>query len=233
MNSQGSSWAGSVTSSEQPATSAAARASRPSAASGARRCIGEPPGPGEGGRAGRTALVVVCEKPRPGGKPECRSLPPVHLSRSRPARPGFTIPPMNCPACRTEMFVMEYDGLELDHCPQCEGVWFDATELALLFDGHPDLADEAIADLPDADTDEKGRRCPMCRRSMRKVNIGTGKGVLVDVCGQDHGLFFDRGEVAALAVALPGRDDRASSRLLAFLGETYRGDRAASETEES
>jgi uncharacterized protein len=131
------------------------------------------------------------------------------------------------------MFVMEYGGLELDHCPGCEGVWFDATELALLFDGHPDLADEAIAVRPDADTEEKGRRCPMCRRAMRKVNIGTGGGVLVDVCDQGHGLFFDRGEVTALAVALPDRDDRASGRLLAFLGEAYRGDQAASETEES
>jgi Zn-finger nucleic acid-binding protein len=138
---------------------------------------------------------------------------------------------MNCPACKSQMFVMEYDELELDHCPACEGVWFDATELALLFADESALADEAIANLADADTREARRRCPICRRTMRKVNIGPGRGVLVDVCGDGHGLFFDRGEVADLAAELQTSSDNAPARLLQFLGEAYRGDEAASETE--
>lgn len=141
--------------------------------------------------------------------------------------------PMNCPACKTQMFVMEYDGLELDHCPACEGVWFDAEELALLFDGVPELADQAIAELPAATSDEAARRCPQCRKPMRKVNIGGAGGVLVDVCPRGHGMFFDRGEVAELARKLltDSDKDQLPARLIEFLGEAFRCDDAANETE--
>ena len=132
------------------------------------------------------------------------------------------------------MFVMEYDGLELDHCPSCAGTWFDADELALLFAGHAALTDEAIAALPDAPAaDEERRRCPHCRRDLRKVNIGDGRRVLVDVCDRSHGIFFDRGEVADLAHGLAAGADALPARLLAFLGEAFRRDPAANETEES
>lgn len=139
--------------------------------------------------------------------------------------------PMNCPACKHQMFVMEYDGLELDHCPSCEGVWFDATELALLFDGRHDLADDAIAGLPAAATGEARRRCPHCRAHLRKVNIGGTGGVLIDACPAGHGMFFDRGEVAALARQLAATAADAPARLLAFLGEAFHSDQAANETE--
>lgn len=131
------------------------------------------------------------------------------------------------------MFVMEYDGLELDHCPGCEGVWFDADELVLLFENQPALAVDTVAALPDAQTTEARRRCPHCRRVMRKVNIGPSRGVLVDACPRHHGLFFDRGEVADLAHGLVADNNSLPARLLAFLGEAFsRGD-AANETEES
>jgi len=129
------------------------------------------------------------------------------------------------------MFVMEYDQLELDHCPACEGVWFDAEELAMLFDDLDDLTDDAIALLPDADTPEQSRRCPHCRKKLRKVNIGAGYGVLIDACPNGHGMYFDRGEVAELARALMTDTDALPARLHSFLGEAFRCDNAANETE--
>jgi Zn-finger nucleic acid-binding protein len=134
---------------------------------------------------------------------------------------------MKCPACHSPMFVIEYDGLELDHCAECAGTWFDADELGLLFadaDGRPhaELAVDDFLARPDAATDEKPRRCPACRRAMRKVNIGPGGRVLVDVCGRGHGLYCDRGEVADLAVALADGSaldpDQPPARVMTFLG---------------
>lgn len=144
---------------------------------------------------------------------------------------------MECPTCRSPMLVVEYDGIELDHCPRCEGTWFDSDELALLFDGAGDAVGReldfaAITELPDAATDEASRRCPRCRKRMRKVDIGPGGKVLVDVCGRGHGLWFDRGEVADLAADLRLGGDDLPARALAFLGGMIgRGD-AAAETEE-
>ncbi|WP_273428666.1 zf-TFIIB domain-containing protein [Chitinibacter tainanensis] len=37
---------------------------------------------------------------------------------------------MDCPACKTERLVMsERQGIEIDYCPQCRGVWLDRGEL--------------------------------------------------------------------------------------------------------
>ncbi len=37
---------------------------------------------------------------------------------------------MNCPVCAmTELRVAERQGVEIDYCPQCRGVWLDRGEL--------------------------------------------------------------------------------------------------------
>jgi uncharacterized protein len=37
---------------------------------------------------------------------------------------------MNCPVCSTVNLVMsERQGIEIDYCPQCRGVWLDRGEL--------------------------------------------------------------------------------------------------------
>lgn len=36
---------------------------------------------------------------------------------------------MNCPACNVELKMTERQGVEIDYCPQCRGVWLDRGEL--------------------------------------------------------------------------------------------------------
>ncbi len=36
---------------------------------------------------------------------------------------------MNCPACNVELRLAERQGIEIDYCPQCRGVWLDRGEL--------------------------------------------------------------------------------------------------------
>ena len=37
---------------------------------------------------------------------------------------------MNCPACKTtQLVVIEREGVEIDYCPQCRGVWLERNEL--------------------------------------------------------------------------------------------------------
>jgi uncharacterized protein len=36
---------------------------------------------------------------------------------------------MNCPTCQTVLMMTERQGVEIDHCPQCRGVWLDRGEL--------------------------------------------------------------------------------------------------------
>ena len=42
---------------------------------------------------------------------------------------------MKCPACTDTLLVMsERQGVEIDYCPQCRGVWLDRGELDKLLD---------------------------------------------------------------------------------------------------
>ena len=36
---------------------------------------------------------------------------------------------MKCPSCSTELKMSERQGIEIDYCPQCRGVWLDKGEL--------------------------------------------------------------------------------------------------------
>jgi Zn-finger nucleic acid-binding protein len=41
---------------------------------------------------------------------------------------------MNCPACQTELKMADRQGVEIDYCPQCRGVWLDRGELDKIID---------------------------------------------------------------------------------------------------
>lgn len=36
---------------------------------------------------------------------------------------------MNCPTCSVPLHITERQGVEIDYCPQCRGVWLDRGEL--------------------------------------------------------------------------------------------------------
>ncbi len=40
------------------------------------------------------------------------------------AKPGF-----NCPSCGVGLVMTDRQGIEIDYCPQCRGVWLDRGEL--------------------------------------------------------------------------------------------------------
>jgi len=133
---------------------------------------------------------------------------------------------MICPTDKSAMVVVNYEGIELDYCAECCGVWFDSGELELLL-GKMQLDDAILEggsplDLPEVETKEKKWRCPICGRRMKKVNVGNPP-VLIDACGQGHGLWFDGGEVAQLAARCrqkPGGSPE--GRVICFLGEVFK-----------
>ena len=108
---------------------------------------------------------------------------------------------MICPACRQEMIIVEYKQIELDVCPECKGVWFDADELELLLDSLGLAPGQLVRPLPEKPA-EKPRRCLYCRRKMAKVLMGPGDGVMIDRCKHGHGLWFDGGELDTIIQGL-------------------------------
>ena len=39
-----------------------------------------------------------------------------------------------CPACMDELSIAERQGVEIDYCPKCRGVWLDRGELDKIID---------------------------------------------------------------------------------------------------
>jgi Zn-finger nucleic acid-binding protein len=134
---------------------------------------------------------------------------------------------MICPACRHPMVIVEHDEIELDYCTNCRGVWFDSGELELLLEAaelenYRDFL-EKIMESGDATTREKKRRCPICSRKMKKTHIGAEKELLIDVCKNTDGIWFDGGEVAHLVKLLSGEsEETGQGKVMNFLGEVFK-----------
>jgi len=135
---------------------------------------------------------------------------------------------MICPVCRKGALIVEYQNIELDYCPICRGVWFDAGELELLVEaaglGNHRRYLEEIMRAPEAATPEKMRKCPICRHKMKKTYIDEDKKIIVDICHVGDGIWFDGGEVENLVKRLDNKlpEKSASKNILAFIGEMFK-----------
>jgi Zn-finger nucleic acid-binding protein len=135
---------------------------------------------------------------------------------------------MICPACKSDTLIVVYKNIELDYCLACKGVWFDSGELELLLEcaGLENCLSfiGGIIKAPEAMTSEKKRRCPICRRKMRKSYIEEDKKIIVDICHRSHGIWFDGGEVTQLlkeiAEKSPGKHP--SQGILSFIGDMFK-----------
>jgi Zn-finger nucleic acid-binding protein len=136
---------------------------------------------------------------------------------------------MICPVCRYDMIVVEYHNIELDYCNHCKGVWFDSGELELLFKSH-DMEEakvflDGILNSREAVSSEKKRKCPICGHKMKKTATGKQLDILIDICRDEHGLWFDGGEVIQLlrhhlaGEQSPKHDSR--EQVISFLEEVF------------
>ena len=55
---------------------------------------------------------------------------------------------MNCPIDNTPLVMSERQGIEIDYCPQCRGVWLDRGELDKIIE----RSESELTDYPDRDS---------------------------------------------------------------------------------
>ncbi|MBL8877764.1 MAG: zf-TFIIB domain-containing protein [Phycisphaerales bacterium] len=66
---------------------------------------------------------------------------------------------MKCPTCSTELKIAERQGVEIDHCPQCRGVWLDRGELDKIIErSNREIGPRAQMNEPSPRYDEPARR---------------------------------------------------------------------------
>jgi len=130
---------------------------------------------------------------------------------------------MQCPICRQDQLIVEFEGVELDLCLEGHGIWFDKDELRQLFDvaGVPEALhglEEQLTFLPRR-RGATERRCPRCHGKMRQVRApGKSGDVILDRCRRGHGLWFDNGELEEILSLELGEGDEALAKVRRFLG---------------
>ena len=55
---------------------------------------------------------------------------------------------MQCPVCSVDLNMMDRQGVEIDYCPKCRGVWLDRGELDKLIDRSNSLPSQGQPELP-------------------------------------------------------------------------------------
>jgi hypothetical protein len=125
--------------------------------------------------------------------------------------------------------VIEYKKIELDYCTNCRGVWFDSGEMELLLEKagleNNRLFWGDIVQQPEAPLSEKKRKCPICGRKMKKAFIDRENKILIDICRNEHGIWFDGGELEKLLGELSEESpDKAGphKKVISFLGDTLK-----------
>ena len=99
---------------------------------------------------------------------------------------------MNCPHCAVSLVEEHHRGIEVDHCPSCNGRWLDPHQLTAL---------EATVRSTEADrqaTIVYARRkselnCPVCGERMMAFNY-RAYSLELDTCHRHHGFWLDPGE---------------------------------------
>ena len=101
-----------------------------------------------------------------------------------------------CPACGESLVTFELKGIEIDQCQACGGIWLDSGEVDEILE----RAGRSLADLRElvkAGGESSGgkRTCVRCRARLGSLLY---RGVDLDRCPYGHGVWFDKGELAAV-----------------------------------
>ena len=110
---------------------------------------------------------------------------------------AFSLQPevMLCPKCRNEMEKVTHEGIEVDRCTYCGGLWFDFLE-------HKTLSMMPWSDMIDLGKPEVGRifdkvakiTCPVCESAMERTTDPNNPRLAYESCPGCRGVFFDAGE---------------------------------------
>ncbi|MCP5106532.1 MAG: zf-TFIIB domain-containing protein [bacterium] len=99
-----------------------------------------------------------------------------------------------CPKCKKPSlsYFNTSEGVDVDFCGECFGIWFDKNELANYI--------ELSKDIPELEEmKEKARQtdlvCPKCQTLLEELPFSSKTEILIERCPGCSGTFFDAGEI--------------------------------------
>ena len=104
------------------------------------------------------------------------------------------------------MGIERYEGVAIQRCTACGGVWLGQDEMREIVKHRVELFDKTVleevkrrvrevkAKIPPAERERK-RHCPVCKRELVAINYNYSSGIIIDRCFGEHGVFLDKGEL--------------------------------------
>jgi hypothetical protein len=111
---------------------------------------------------------------------------------------------MNCPKCKGELTPFDFQGLNLDFCEECSGIWFEKGELAFYTETSDDIPDFQSA-LKRAVITHSA--CPQCRSTqLVETPFMDSSDLKIDICPSCQGIFLDNHELPKVEALSAGRE---------------------------
>lgn len=103
---------------------------------------------------------------------------------------------MDCPKCEGKLHVVVQDGIEVDRCAQCGGMWFDRLEADRLVKskGSAKSVDTGDAKVGEAQNQLGKIECPRCQTQMIRMVDLEQHHIWYESCTVCYGKWFDAGE---------------------------------------
>jgi Zn-finger nucleic acid-binding protein len=122
-----------------------------------------------------------------------------------------------CPDCRSTLKPETFQGIELDICEICAGIWFDMGELRRLMDSE-ERSLIKTEDCVKPTTDSRPKRsdlprlCPRCRLPMSSHRYMHVSFIWLEGCERCSGIWVEEGELQQIEEWLVNREQFAASR---------------------
>jgi Zn-finger nucleic acid-binding protein len=133
---------------------------------------------------------------------------------------------MKCPRCPggPQLKIEHYEGVEIDRCAQCHGVWLDEGELLRVVNAReaPISSEHLTQALQAASTGipsgehQTVEHCPKCAKPLTPMNYTYSSGIILDRCPALHGVWLDGKEIEKVQAHAEHWESEASKKQQAW-----------------
>lgn len=106
-----------------------------------------------------------------------------------------------CPRCSNTLEIIDIDGIKIDRCGSCCGIFLDETELGQIKDrGCASIESLASGGKLPAGRISEGEKinCVRCSSAMQTVNFSYTSGIMIDHCPACNSVWLDNGELGKI-----------------------------------
>lgn len=120
---------------------------------------------------------------------------------------------MKCPDCNAELVQQKRDGVDMEVCPSCKGMWLTPQELTQLEDEVFDFGDDEKGSLM-FEPQPSNRKCPQCGKAMKTFQYRLYD-LEMDFCEDLHGYWLAADEDKRVLALMKDEEANLGRKVLA------------------